>query len=80
MATLLKDLPHGSLIVAETVGHEVQPEGALVNARVDSISAVKIGNRLQEAFSIQLAAMLVHDHPTMKALGQVIWKEMKAED
>ncbi len=43
---------------------DVPPELALVDAGLDSVTAVELRNQLQDAFKMKLPTTLVYDHPT----------------
>lgn len=68
-----------SAIVAAVHGESVLPGLPLVQAGLDSLSAVELRNKLQEAFSLQLPGTLVFDYPTVDALVAFIYPQLASE-
>ncbi|CAE8645460.1 unnamed protein product [Polarella glacialis] len=65
--------------VAQGMGLEIQDETPLMEAGIDSLSAVEFRSKISSDFrSVRLPSTLMFDHPTLKALAGHISSELAA--
>lgn len=56
-------------LVQGLLGHPVAPEEPLMEAGLDSLSAVELRNSLESSFGMELPATLMFDYPSISALA-----------
>ena len=61
-----------SELVARVLGQEVLPDVPLMEAGLDSLGAVELGNAVAAAFSLEVPATLVFDYPTLASLAAFV--------
>ncbi|WP_462184113.1 type I polyketide synthase, partial [Frankia sp. AgKG'84/4] len=81
-ADLLLDIVRAQ--VAAVLGHDsggrVQPDTAFRDAGFDSLTAVELRNRLREESGVNLAATVVFDYPSPRALASFLLGELGGSD
>ena len=67
-----------SRIAARVLGEAIALDTPLMEAGLDSISSVEVGNLVAAAFGVELPATVTFDYPTLQALAGFIHSRMQS--
>ena len=67
-----------SKIAAQVLGEAIAMDTPLMEAGLDSISSVEVGNSVAAAFGVELPATITFDYPTLQALAGFIHSRVQS--